>query len=192
MADLDRRRYRRVRVSLLGRCMLDNGHEFPCQMINVSPGGAAIISPFTGELGDYVVAYIDHVGRIEGEVARLFDGGFAMTINASDRKRERLADALTWIVNRPVLNLTEERRHVRRMPRKSEAVLTLEDGTEHRCNVLDMSLSGAGLSTTLDLPKGTVVRLGKFPARVARIFPGGLAIEFLQIASEAALEKEYF
>ncbi len=192
MADLDRRRYHRVRVNLLGRCMLDNGREFPCQMVNVSPGGAAIISPFPGRVGDHVVAYVDHVGRLEGEVARLFDGGFAMTISASDRKRERLADALTWIVNRPVLNLPEDRRHTRRPPRKSDAVLTLDDGTEHRCKVLDMSLSGAGLATQLDLPKGTHVRLGKFDARIARVFEGGLAIEFVRMPSEEAIQEEYF
>ncbi len=192
MADLDRRRYHRVKVNLLGRCMLDNGREFPCQLVNVSPGGAAIISPFPGTVGDTVVAYVDHVGRIEGAVARLFDGGFAMTIAASDRKRERLADALTWIANRPILNLPDDRRHARRSPKKSAAVLTLEDGTEHRCRVIDMSLSGAALATSLTLEKGTSVHLGKHTARVARIIDGGIAIEFTQNPAEETIEAEYF
>lgn len=192
MGDLDRRRFHRVKVNLLGRCMLDNGREFPCQAVNISPGGAAIISPFPGQIGHHVVAYVDNIGRIEGEISRLFDGGFAMTISASDRKRDRLADALTWIANRHLLNLPEDRRHTRKPPRQSTAVLTLADGTEHPCEVIDMSLSGAGLSTSLELPKGTAVRLGKFDARVARIFDGGIAIEFTQNPTEETIDTEYF
>ena len=109
--DADRRRYNRVKVNLLGRCMFDNRREFPCQVVNFSPGGASVISPYSGSPGEKVIAYIDHIGRIEGTIVRSIDGGFAMTINASQRKRDKLADVLTWLANRHVLNLPEDRRN---------------------------------------------------------------------------------
>ena len=35
----DNRRYQRVKVDLLGRYMLEDRREFPCQVIDMSPGG---------------------------------------------------------------------------------------------------------------------------------------------------------
>ena len=41
----DRRRYRRVPVSVFGRFMRDDKQEYPCQVINMSAGGMALLSP---------------------------------------------------------------------------------------------------------------------------------------------------
>ena len=40
----ERRRFQRVRVDLLGRYMLADRREFPCQVVNMSPGGMAVIA----------------------------------------------------------------------------------------------------------------------------------------------------
>ena len=64
----EKRRFQRVRVNLLGRYMLADRREFPCQVLDMSPGGMAIIGPVSGKAGERVVAYIDHVGRLEGTV----------------------------------------------------------------------------------------------------------------------------
>ena len=189
LEELDRRRHQRVKVNLLGRCMFADRREFPCQILNISPGGAEVLSPIKGDVGDPIIAYIDHVGRIEGKITRHIEGGFAMTIAASSRKRDKLADTLTWLANRHVLNLPEDRRHARRLPKKSEGMLILDDGTSHDCRVIDMSLSGAGLSTKMRPPLGTRVHLGKLGARVVRHFEDGIAIEFMRIMSDAAIEK---
>ena len=82
----ERRRHQRVRVNLLGRYMLADRREFPCQVINMSPGGMALVAPVAGEVGERVVAYVDHVGRLEGKIARQFLNGFAMTIGATPRR----------------------------------------------------------------------------------------------------------
>ena len=34
----ERRRFRRVKLSVLGRYMLEDRREFPCQTIDISPG----------------------------------------------------------------------------------------------------------------------------------------------------------
>jgi len=41
----ERRRHQRVKVDLLGRYMLADRREFPCQVSNMSPGGIAIVAP---------------------------------------------------------------------------------------------------------------------------------------------------
>jgi hypothetical protein len=79
------RRYQRVKVDLLGRYMLEDRREFPCQVVDMSPGGMAVIAPQCGKLGERVVAYIDHVGRLEGMIARIYPSGLSMTISASQR-----------------------------------------------------------------------------------------------------------
>ena len=40
------------------------------------------------------------------QIARLIDNGFAMTIAATARKRDKLAAQLTWLANRHILNIT--------------------------------------------------------------------------------------
>ena len=41
----ERRRFQRVKVNLLGRYMLPDKREFPCQVTNMSPGGMALSPP---------------------------------------------------------------------------------------------------------------------------------------------------
>ena len=196
MPEVDRRRYQRVKLNLLGRCMFPDQRECPCQLTEVSPGDAVFISPFCGAMEERVIAYIDEIGRLEGTIVESVERGFRMSILASQRKRDKLADVLTWLANRHVLSLAEDRRHLRRTPKRRDAVVILADGESHPCRVMDMSLSGAALATPLRPPLGSPVRLGKLGARVVRHFDDGIGIEFMQIMSEAAIqqtiEAEYF
>jgi hypothetical protein len=89
-----------VAVNLLGRYMLENRREFPCQVVDMSPGGMALIAPVSGHEGERVVAYVDRIGRLEGAIARRFANGFAMDFAASDRKRDKLAAQLAGLAHR--------------------------------------------------------------------------------------------
>ena len=140
----DRRRFQRVKVNLLGRFMLEDRREYPCQTADMSPGSAALMTPVTGRIGERVVVYIDHIGRIEGEIVRIYQGGFAMTINATLRKKDKLAAKLTWLANRHELNLPEDRRHDRVMPANPISRIALPDGREFPCRVIDLSLLRCG------------------------------------------------
>jgi hypothetical protein len=192
----DLRRFQRVRLSLLGRCMFPDRRECPCQLVEISPGDASFISPFCGEEGARIIAYIDSIGRLEGVLIAKTDRGFVMSITASQKKRDKLADTLTWLANRNVLSLAEDRRHLRRTPKRTDASVVLADGTTHTCRVIDMSLSGAALSTSLRPEIGSPVRLGRIGARVVRHFEDGIGIEFMRLMSDAAieqmLEREFF
>src|SRR5271170_1333403 len=185
----DRRRFQRVRVNLLGRYMLADRREFPCQVVNMSPGNMAVIVPVSGAAGERIIAYIDHLGRLEGRIARTFENGFAITISATARKRDKLAAQLTWIANRHILGLPEDRRHGRIVPRNPIARLILPNGLNLTCRIIDVSESGAGIATDQRPPKGTLVMLGKVQGRVVRHLEEGFAIEFTRLQHPDFLEE---
>jgi len=185
----DRRRYQRVKVNLLGRYMLADRREFPCQVINMSPGNMALLAPVAGAPGERVIAYIDHLGRLEGSIARIFPNGFAMTIGATARKRDKLAAQLTWLANRNILGLPEDRRHGRIVPRNPMARLILPNGLNLSCRIIDVSESGAGIATDQRPPIGTLVTLGKVQGRVVRHLEEGFAIEFTRLQHPDSLEE---
>lgn len=187
----DRRRHQRVKVNLLGRFMTESRQEYPCQVINMSPGGAALIAPVIGSVGERVIAYIDHIGRIEGKIAREMEGGFAISINATARKRDKIAAQLTWLANRHELNLPEDRRHDRFTPENPVSNIVLPDGREYRCGVIDVSMSGAAIRTDVKPAIGTVLTLGKMRARVVRHIEEGIAIEFSQVVDEDEIKKNF-
>ncbi len=177
----ERRRFQRVRVDLLGRYMLPDRREFPCQVVNMSPGGMALVAPVAAQPGERIIAYVDHLGRLEGHVARSLPNGFAMTISATARKRDKLAAQLTWLANRNILGLPEDRRHGRITPRNPIARLILPSGINISCRIIDVSQSGAGIATDQRPPIGALVTLGKVQGRVVRYLEDGFAIEFTRL-----------
>jgi hypothetical protein len=184
----ERRRFQRVRVNLLGRYMLADRREFPCQVSDMSPGGMALIAPVVGAVGERIVAYVDHLGRLEGTIARTFENGFAMTISATARKRDKLAAQLTWLANRHILNMPEDRRHGRFAPRKAGARLVMPNGVNISCRIIDMSESGAGIATDQRPPIGSLVTIGKVTGRVVRYLDDGFAVEFTRLQHPDFLE----
>lgn len=174
----DSARFQRVKVSVLGRYMLADRREFPCQVIEMSPGDAMVIAPVAGVVGERVIAYIDHVGRIEGTMLSQMEGGFEMDIAASPRKRDKMAAQLTWLANKDVLNLPEDRRHERVVPDIRHSTVVLDDGRRYNCKIIDISLSGAAIELDVRPAMGTPVTLGRMRARVVRHFQNGVAVEF--------------
>ncbi len=180
----NRRRFQRVEVNLLGRFMLPNWQEYPCQVIDMSPGDAGLISPVTGRVGDRVIAYIDSIGRVEGQVSRHIPGGFAMTIKASPHKRDKLASQLTYLANKDILDLPEDRRHKRQHVEDPYSTLKLPDGREYQCTVLDISLSGAAVRTSVRPSMNSMVHLGNMRAKVVRHLDDGIGLEFAAVRSD--------
>jgi hypothetical protein len=171
-------RFQRVKVSLLGRYMLADRREFPCQVLQMSPGDAMVIAPVSGRVAEKVIAYVDHIGRIEGSIVDPVDGGFTMDIVASDRKRDKMAAQLTWLANKDILNLPEDRRHERVVPDNRHSTVVLDDGRRYNCKIIDISLSGAAIELSVRPAMGTPVTLGRMRARVVRHFQNGVAVEF--------------
>lgn len=184
----ERRRHQRVKVVLLGRYMLADRREFPCQTIDMSPGGVALFAPVRGAMNERVVVYIDQLGRIEGVIARHIENGFALAMSLPLTKRDKIAEKLTWLANRHALGMPEDRRHERIIPSHPRSTLKLPDGREHLVKLIDVSLSGAAVTCDVRPPIGTPVMLGQTPGQVVRVFATGVAVEFNRQLPAAAFD----
>ena len=187
----DRRRHKRINITLLGRFMREDKQEFPCKLQDISVGGAALLSASSVTINERIIAYFDQLGGIEGNVVRVFDGGFAVQIKATQHKREKLAAQLTWLLNRQELGSLDARRHERSAPTNSASTLQLDEGIVIQVDVLDVSMSGASVATDARPDIGHEVVLGRLRGRVVRHHDRGLGIEFLDIQQPAALRR-YF
>lgn len=170
--------FQNVDLTIFGRFMRQDKREFPCQIQSMSAGSATILTPQVGEIDERIIAYVDHLGRLEGKILRVFNGGFAMGVNATSHKRDKLAAKITWIANRHELSLPEDRRHERIEPKVSTTAIKLEDGRHYDVRIIDLSLSGAAIQMEVRPAIGTLMWLGHMRGRVVRHFDDGIAIEF--------------
>lgn len=183
----ERRSFNRVTVDLLGRFMREDRSEHPCRAENMSPGDAAIMTPIVLQPDERIIVYFDHIGRLEGKVMRAFPGGFVLTWRVSERKREKLAAQLTWFANRHELDLPEDRRHERVAPATQQIELTLGDGRHYKVDVIDLSLSGAAVRSSVRPALGSSVALGTTKGRVVRHLDEGFAVEFAAIKPDSVM-----
>ena len=190
-APADRRRHKRVALTLLGRFMRANKQEYPCKLSDVSAGGAAIMAPVEVEERERIVAYFDQLGGLEGTVVRVFDGGFAIQLLATQHKREKLVAQLTWLINRSELTGEDERKHERLVPANRESMLKLDEGIVVPVRVLDVSISGASVGTEARPPIGQEIVLGKLRAVVVRHHSKGIGVRFRDIQNPAALRNHF-
>jgi hypothetical protein len=188
----DRRRHRRFAMTLLGRFMRESKHEYPCKLVDISVGGAAVMSPVAVRMGERIVAYFDHIGGIEGVVTRDFEGGFAIKFTITSNKREKLAAQITWLLNKDYVPGVEERRHVREPLVNKTALVQLGPGINIECKILDVSLSGASVETEARPAIGADVVIGKLRARVSRHHEHGIGVEFTDIQEPEALRRHFY
>jgi hypothetical protein len=187
----DKRRHKRVAITLLGRFMRANRHEYPCRLNDISVGGAAINSPVAVDEGERIVVYFDHIGGLEGSVVRVFEGGFAMQFRTTARKREKLAAQLTWLLNRDVLSGVTERRHERGSVADQNKTVLLDTGETLDCEVVDVSISGASLRMDMRPPIGSSLMLGRMRGRVMRHHDHGIGVQFVDIQEPEALRRHF-
>ncbi len=186
----DRRREKRYAVTLLGRFMRETKHEYPCKLVDISVEGASMMSPVEISVDERIIAYFDHIGGLEGRVARTFDGGFAISLIATPHKREKLAGQIDRLVNKGQQSV-DDRRHDRISVTNKITQLKLAEGFVTDCRVLDVSLSGASVETDARPPISSEVMLGRMRSKVMRHHAKGIALQFLDIQEPDALRR-YF
>lgn len=175
----DRRRNRRVNVQLNGRFLAEGGNDHTLLTDNISCGGAAFVSRQQPAIGSRVVCYLDDLGRIESDVVRHTANGFAVRFHATSRKKEKIADRLTWLANVKVLGLTDER-EAPRYASGGPALVKRADGRVLQCRTIDISLSGAAFETNGPTPfVGERVTVGNLIGEVVRTLRNGFAIRYL-------------
>jgi hypothetical protein len=187
----DKRRFQRVGVSFSGRYMLPSRREGACQILDMSPGGLSLLASERPQPGDRVVVYIDKIGRFEGVAKRLTEGGFAISVELPPARREDLADRLTWFANRELLQreADDARAHERVIPLRRRTMLTLPDGRAVVARIRDLSNSGVSLETGESAAIGAKIVVGRSPASVVRLFPGGFAAAFARPFASGELDE---
>ena len=185
--ETNRRSYERTPVALFGRCLMPSQLEIPCQAIDISPGDVGVISAHTPELGDAIILYLDHVGRLEGQCARVFEGGFAITIDCTSRKREKLSARIEWLKAHKQFLLDDQRAHDRIEPENPNSELRLSDGRHYPIKIIDISLSGAAIECDVKPAIGSKVSLAGMSGAVVRHFAEGVGIRFAVVADRTGL-----
>lgn len=183
--------FQRVPISVKGRFRQENGAEHHCRITAMSPGDAIIITEQPGCPGERIIAYIDHIGPIEGTVLAIEANGFVMSVNASEQRRDKLASQLTWLANQHEPGLPEDRIHERFMPRNPVWTLSTPDGAKHQCHIINLSVSGAALRCDVRPEIGMEVSLGPIRAHVVRHLSNGIAINFVTLQDRSTLTENF-
>ena len=96
------RQHERAGLKLPGRFNFGGGKDYDCRTIDVAAGGLAVESQEKGQMGDHVVAYIEPLGRLEGEIVRRLENGFALKMVTTPTKMEKLASQIRSLVRREI------------------------------------------------------------------------------------------
>lgn len=175
----DRRGFKRVELKLTGRFLIGDSEDHALSTADISCDGAFIVSSERPGLDQQVVCYFDEVGRVVANVVRVSPEGFAVRFHTSPHKRDKLADRLTWLINRDRLGLEEERGETRYRA-SGEAIVNLADGSQLQCSVTDISLTGAAFETAGKPPfVGERVTVGNLVAEVVRVTGNKFAVRYV-------------
>lgn len=180
----DRRRYRRVPVDLPGKLFVPaTTEEFPCTVVDLSPGGASLTATADLAVETPVVLYANTFGRFEGTIVRHVGENIGLRFASTALKRERTAEQLTLFLNRGLLDESELRRDDR-TPAKGLTRFVRNDGQVVPCEVIDLSMSGISVKTDIRPAVGEFILIGQLAGRVARHHDNGIGIEFVGAGSD--------
>ena len=176
-SDIDRRRFARVQITVSGRLLAPDGLEYDCNVDNMSVAGIALTTTARPDAGSTVIVYLDGIGRFEGTVVRHLPSGFAMETAIAGPRLERVAQRLEWQAHQAVHDHADE---ASGEPRQlgNASMVKFSDGRTAPCKILDLSLSGVLVATTVRPPVNTAVQVGKMAGRVVRHTPDGIDIAF--------------
>jgi hypothetical protein len=170
--------------------MLPDMSEHPCQVHGISIEGANFLTTRVPPTGQTIVAYLEEVGRIEATSAEPVEGGFRVTFSLTGARRERFETRLRWLLQKNQDSSPEDRRHARFEPRERRSQITMPDGREYHCEVMDISLSGAAVKVDVMPSLGTQLLLGKMRGRVVRYLENGIGIEFVKPLDRTELNEQ--
>jgi hypothetical protein len=192
----DRRAEVRIDVCIAARLSLANKRDangnrrkFACRAINISQSAIALLAPIAGAIGERVITYFEEFGELNGAIIRVFDGGFVMKVVANDKDRAKFRERLLWLKESQNLTASDRRIHKRIIPQEPRSALVLSDGRVLECFVIDMSVSGAAVSSDEIPAIGTPLAVGKVVGKVIRHFEDGFAVRFNEMQNLERLEE---
>jgi hypothetical protein len=171
---------------VFGRFMLPDMSEHACQVLDLNDTGATFITADVPSVGLAIVAYLEDLGRVEVISGEPIAGGFQVKFAATGTRLEKLQQRITYLAER-ASGAPDHRRHPRFEPKDRHSSMVLPDGRSYTCEVIDISVSGAGIKADVMPAMGTYLMVGKMKGRVVRYLDNGFAIEFIkQLAIPAA------
>lgn len=180
----------RISVEIAGRYMLPDRSEYPCTIVEIGIAEVALVGPQDGALDEGVIVYSDPLGRIQGDISTRFPGGFGLALTGTWVALSRFADRFRRLAAQQVPALLgERRRELRLRPTQpaSDAIVAYGSDME----ILDLSISGAGLRTLTRPAIGSILELGQISVRVIRHFESGIAVEFVDKANDVSISERF-
>ncbi len=163
---------------------------FACRTTRVSPDRMMVEVPVSGKIGDRITPYFRDFGNFEGHISDVKAGRFLLELEMSSSMRDAFANKLNWIKEKQKdPSIPDARRDARIIPASPHSILTLADGTIHKCFIIDMSVSGVAVSAQLQPEIGTPLAIGACVGRVARILPDGFAVKFVDQPRRQDLDR---
>ena len=182
----EKRKYERVKLLLPGHLFdpqTDQSAE--CMVLNLSAGGAAIQCSVTFRPGSSLILYIDGFGRFQGKSILHQNGQLALQFVIGDVKRSRLIEMLQSFGLEGLAGITQLRKHAR-IPSLASGSIILENGEQLNCDVLDFSLEGVSLRSSVRAPIGEIVILRRAKGRIVRHHAEGIAVQYVKEIDQAA------
>jgi hypothetical protein len=161
---------------------------YACRLCSISTRQAVVVGPVIGRDGEVITAHFDEFGMLRGKIARKLPSGFVLDLMLKDAERNKLGAKIAWQKKRVHEQLPDKREHKRFPPRDPRTVLTLADGTQMPCFVIDVSQSGIAVSADIWPELGTPMAVGKLVGRVIRYLDVGFALRFVEIQELDQLE----
>lgn len=177
---INRRKLYRASAALSATLLAYNPfRQVPCTVVNLSSGGAGIVYEGFLPPREPIVMYIEGFGRIPAVAVAPIPGGSRLRFQCTTRKSAqierrliRLTNNFTRPVQRPSKGFTDEV--------ETNSLVSCPAGASIDWDVLDLSLDGATLRTSLRPPIGEEIKLGPNVARVAWHHEEGFGVKFLR------------
>jgi hypothetical protein len=161
---------------------------FTCRTCSVSPRMLVISSTHQGRVGETISARFEVLGAVHGRVSRQLQGGMQIEVHASDEQRDLLAKRISWLKKR-MYNLVPDKRVYKRIAsRNPSTTITLADGTQLPCIIIDVSQSGIAVAASAQPELGTPMAIGKAVGRVVRHLDVGFAVQFIEVHDLEAVD----
>ena len=181
-------RQRAVDVTVSGSYSLHRWYDcegklrtFACRTKRVSPFRMIVDVPVVGKVGERVTSYFQDFGEFECTISATLKSGFLMELDMTRARRAWMSEKLTWLEKKQKdASIEDLRRDARFVPQASHTFLTLADGGNHPCFIIDVSTAGVAISCEYDPPIGTPLAVGACVGRVIRKFANGFAVKFAE------------
>ncbi|GJE62726.1 PilZ domain-containing protein [Methylobacterium trifolii] len=167
------------KVILPALCWSRQHHDFYAVTDAVSPDGIRFRSATVPAIDDPLTCSIRHIGVLETRVVRREANAFVVRPTTNRQRGRAVAEFLVDTARLQGPALEGYRTAPRIVPRRTDILVTLEDGSHLPSRLLNLSASGAAIHVERPLALGTRIRIGRTGGSVVRTFPQGAGIAFL-------------